>query len=51
LAGGAGLKGELRRAAERTPDALHRALGSALATVTPQNAVGCFRHCGHIRSD
>jgi transposase len=45
------VKGELRRAAARTPDALHRALGPALASVTPQNAAGCFRHCGYTRPD
>jgi transposase len=43
------VKGELRRAAARTPEALHRALGPALASVTPQNAARCFRHCGYTR--
>ncbi len=43
------VKGELRRAAARTPPALHRALGPALASVTPRNAARRFRHCGYTR--
>ena len=41
------VKAELRRAAARTADALHQALGPALNAVTPQNATGFFRHCGY----
>ena len=43
------VKTELRRVAARTVDALHTALGPALASVTPQDAAGCFRHCGYSR--
>jgi transposase len=43
------LKTELRRVAARTTDALHQALGPALGTITPQDAAGCFRHCGYSR--
>ena len=43
------VKAELRRAAARTADALHEALGPALARVTPQDAAGFFRHCGYAR--
>ena len=41
------VKGELRRLAARTPDALHKALGPALDAVTAQNAAGFFRHAGY----
>jgi hypothetical protein len=43
------VKAELRRVAARTVDALHEALGPALGAVTPQDAAGCFRHCGYGR--
>ncbi len=43
------MKADLRRVAARTVDALHTALGPALASVTPQDAAGCFRHCGYSR--
>ena len=43
------VKTELRRVAARTVDALHTALGPALASVTPQHASACFRHCGYGR--
>ena len=43
------VKAELRRVAARTADALHEALGPALGSVTPQDAAGFFRHCGHVR--
>ena len=43
------VKAELRRLAARTTDALHKALGPALASVTPQDAAGFFRHCGYVR--
>ncbi len=45
------VKADLRRVGARTTDALHRALGPALAAVTPQDAAGCFRHCGYDRPD
>jgi transposase len=41
------VKAELRRLAARTAEALHQALGPALDAVTPQDAAGCFRHCGY----
>ena len=43
------VKADLRRVAARTVDALRQALGPALASVTPQDAAGCFRHCGYGR--
>ena len=43
------VKAELRRLAARTADALHQALGPALDAVTPQDAAGCFHHCGYAR--
>jgi hypothetical protein len=43
------VKAALRRFAARTADALHEALGPALASVTPQDAAGFFRHCGYGR--
>ena len=41
------VKAELRRAAARTTEALHRALGPALDGITAADAVACFRHCGY----
>jgi len=38
------VKADLRRVAARTADAPHRALGPALASVTPRDAAGFFRH-------
>ena len=43
------VKAVLRRVAARTTDALHKALGPALARITPQDATGFFRHCGYVR--
>jgi hypothetical protein len=43
------VKAVLRRVAARTAEALHEALGPALAAVTPQDAAGFFRHCGYAR--
>jgi transposase len=43
------VKAELRRAAARTVDALHEALGPALGAITPQHAAGFFRHAGYSR--
>ena len=45
------VKAALRRTAARSVDALHEAIGLALAAVTPQDAAGFFRHCGYIRPD
>ena len=45
------VKTALRRAAARTVDALHEALGPALAAITPQDAAGFFRHCGYVRRE
>ena len=39
-------KARLRRVAAHALDALHEACGPALAAITPQDAAGCFRHCG-----
>lgn len=41
------LKGLLRRAQARTPDALQEAIGKALQAITQQDAFGYFRHCGY----
>jgi len=43
------LKAELRRVAARTAEALHRALGPALDTITARDAAGFFRHAGYGR--
>ena len=49
--GWAKLKAELRRVAARTADALHRALGPALDSVTARDASGFFRHAGYGRPE
>jgi transposase len=41
------VKGRLRALAARSVEALHDAFGAALATVTPADCVGFFRHCGY----
>lgn len=41
------VKGQLRSLAARSVDALHDAIGTALATVTADDCVGFFRHCGY----
>ena len=41
------VKATLRRVAARTAEALHEALGPALAGVTAQDAAGFFPHCGY----
>ncbi len=43
------VKSELRRVGARTAEALHRALGPALDSVTAQDASGFFRHAGYGR--
>jgi transposase len=40
------VKAHLRRAAARTFDALVAAIGAAIDAVTPEDARGCFAHCG-----
>ena len=45
------VKAELRRVAARTADALHEALGPALAAIAPQDAAAFFRHCGYSRPE
>ncbi len=45
------LKAELRRVAARTTEALHQALGPALATITAQDARGWFRLAGYAPAD
>lgn len=41
------VKQALRTAKARTLETLEQAMTEALATVTPQNAANCFRHCGY----
>jgi hypothetical protein len=41
------LKAFLRRMGARTPEALQEALGQALLTITTQDVLGWFRHCGY----
>ena len=41
------LKGSLRDAQARTHQALQGAISEALATITAQDALGWFRHCGY----
>jgi transposase len=41
------VKGKLRSLAARSIDSLHDAIQSALATVTPDDCIGFFRHCGY----
>ena len=43
------VESELRRVGARTAEALHRALGPALDSVTAQDASGFFRHAGYGR--
>ena len=45
--GWAKAKSILRRIAVRSVDALHQAVGPALASITPQDAAAFFRHCGY----
>ena len=45
------VKGELRRVAARTPDALYEALKPALDAITPQDATGFFRYAGYGNLD
>jgi transposase len=41
------VKGKLRSLAARSVETLHDAIGVALGTVTPNDCVGFFRHCGY----
>jgi transposase len=41
------LKAFLRRVGARTPEALQEAIGQALLTITAQDALGWFTHCGY----
>ncbi len=43
------MKAGLRRAAARTVDGLHAALGPTLDAITAQDAQGFFRHAGYAR--
>jgi DDE superfamily endonuclease len=45
------IKTQLRAAEARTFDTLVAAIGIALDTVTPDDARGCFAHCGFILSN
>ena len=42
------VKGRLRKGAARTVAGIHKALGPALAAITPQDARGFFRHAGYV---
>lgn len=44
------IKEYLRRAKARTLDKLDQALARALATITPEDIVGWFIHCGYVYS-
>jgi transposase len=41
------VKGKLRSLAARSIESLHEAIETALATVTPNDCIGFFRHCGY----
>jgi hypothetical protein len=41
------LKAFLRRGGARTHEARHLAIAQGLETVTPQDALGWFTHCGY----
>jgi len=41
------LKAFLRHVGARTPEALQEVIGQALLTITTQDALGWFRHCGY----
>ena len=41
------IKAHLRRAEARTFDELVTAIGTAIDTVSPTDARGCFAHCGY----
>jgi len=41
------LKQSLRTRAARDVPTLHAAIGDALATITPSDCYGCFRHCDY----
>ena len=41
------LKAFLRRVGARTPERLQEAIGQALLTITPHDAIGWFSHCGY----
>jgi len=45
------VKAFLRRLGARTHEALQEALAQALETVTAQDALGWFRHCGYLPAD
>ena len=42
------VKGKLRSLAARSIESLHDAIGTALATITPDDCIGFFRHCGYV---
>ena len=42
------IKGILRKAAARTREALVEALGTALSSVTEEDARGFFKHCRYV---
>jgi transposase len=45
------VKAHLRKAAARTREALVQAMGTALSSVTPQDAAGWSSHCGYELRD
>jgi len=44
------VKAHLRRIGVRTQEALDAAIGEAIDLITPNDAIGYFRHCGFIAS-
>jgi transposase len=42
------VKGKLRSLAARSIESLHDAIGIALATITPNDCIGFFRHCKYF---
>ena len=41
------VKGSVRAARARTPDAVRQAIGTALDQVTPSELTASYRHCGY----
>ncbi len=44
------IKNIVRKAGERTREALNEAIAEALKAITPQDVVGWFAHCGCYKS-
>lgn len=41
------IKASLKAAAARTREALHNAIANAIGSITPDNILGWFNHCGY----